>query len=400
MQLTIYFITLFLVSLCATWWIFKKVLKIAKLKNIVDNPDGRKIQSVPVPILGGVAVFFGIIVAFATAGLLFDISDMFEMICVMSIMLYLGMMDDILGLSPRLRFFVEILVVLLLIFCNDYSINNFHGLWGVESLSPWVAVPLTVFACVGIINAINLIDGVNGLSSGYCIVTCAIFGTAFMLTGDYDRASLAVLSIGALIPFFCHNVFGTKSKMFIGDSGTLVMGIIMSSFVINALKADSAIAAAVSSNFGVVPFTLAVLAIPVFDTLRVMMSRLFRGVSPFTPDRNHLHHMLYDLHFSHIGITMVEILANLFVVGCWYLSYRLGASIDVQLYVVIFLGFMITFVFNTFARAHEKKQSAIYHKMVRVGEFTHVSHTQWFLRLRAFLDRNSDVEREDVPSKN
>lgn len=400
MQLTIYFVTLFLVSLCATWWIFKKVLKIAKLKNIVDNPDGRKIQSVPVPILGGVAVFFGMVVAFATAGLLFDISNMFAMLCVMSIMLYLGMMDDILGLSPRLRFFVEILVVLLLIYCNDYSINSLHGLWGVYEMSPWVAVPLTVFACVGIINAINLIDGVNGLCSAYCIVTCAIFGAIFIVTGDYDRASLAILCIGALIPFFCHNVFGTKSKMFIGDSGTLVMGIIMSSFVINALKVDSAIASAMPKNFGVVPFTLAVLAIPVFDTLRVMILRLLRGVSPFTPDRNHLHHMLYDLHFSHIGITSTEILANLFIVGCWYLSYRLGASIDMQLYVVIFFGVMTTFAFNKFARTQEKKQSAIYHKMVKAGEFTHVGHTKWFLNLRAFLDRNSDVESEDVPGKN
>ena len=296
MERILYFITLFLASLCATWWVFKKVLKIAKLKNIVDNPDGRKIQRVPVPLLGGVAVFFGMVVAFAAAGLFFDISNMFAMLCVMSIMLYLGMMDDILGLSPRLRFFVEILVVLLLVFCNDYSINNLHGLWGVYEMSPWIAVPLTVFACVGIINAINLIDGVNGLSSGYCIVTCCIFGTVFIATGDSDRASLAVLSIGALIPFFCHNVFGFKSKMYIGDSGTLLMGIIMSSFVINALKTDSAIVATMPSNFGVVPFTLAVLAIPVFDTLRVMTSRLMKGVSPFTPDRNHLHHQIGRAH--------------------------------------------------------------------------------------------------------
>lgn len=395
MERVLYFIILFVASLSATWWVFKKVLKIAKLKNIVDNPDGRKIQRVPVPLLGGVAVFFGMVVAFAVAGLFFDISNMFAMLCVMSIMLYLGMMDDILGLSPRLRFFVEILVVLLLIFCNDYSINNLHGLWGVYEMSPWIAVPLTVFACVGIINAINLIDGVNGLSSGYCIVTCAIFGAAFIATGDADRASLAILSIGSLIPFFCHNVFGQKSKMFIGDSGTLLMGIIMSSFVINALKTGSSIVECMPANFGVVPFTLAVLAIPVFDTLRVMTARLLNGVSPFTPDRNHLHHLLYDLHFSHIGITSIEIFANLFIVACWYLSYRLGASIDLQLYVVIALGVLITFAFNKFARIHERKQTATYHKLTKVGDWTHVGHTQWFLNLRSFLDRNCDVQKEE-----
>ena len=110
MKLHLYYLTLFVVSLCATWWIFKKVLKIAKLKNIVDNPDARKLQRVPVPVLGGIAVFFGIVFAFAVAGVTFNISNMFAMICVMTIMLYVGTMDDIIGLSPSLRFLIEIIV--------------------------------------------------------------------------------------------------------------------------------------------------------------------------------------------------------------------------------------------------------------------------------------------------
>lgn len=386
MELTQYYIILFVVSLCATWWIFKKVLKIAKLKNIVDNPDARKLQRVPVPVMGGVAVFFGMVTAFATAGLLLDISNMFAMLCVMTIMLYVGTMDDILGLSPKVRFLAEIFVILLLMYCNKYSINNFHGLWGIYEISEWIAVPLTVFACVGIINAINMIDGVNGLSSGYCIVTSIIFGSAFIFAGDFNRASLAILSVGALLPFFFHNVFGKKSKMFIGDGGTMLMGSIMSVFVINALKTDSALATATPDNFGLIPFTLAVLVIPVFDTLRVMTARIIRGKSPFNPDKTHLHHLLIDLHFSHIGTTMVEIFASLFVVAAWYLSYWLGASIDVQLYIVIFIGVLITFVFYKFARIQETKQSKIYHLLTKIGDKTHVGHTRWFEGLKHILD--------------
>ena len=388
MKLHLYYLTLFVVSLCATWWIFKKVLKIAKLKNIVDNPDARKLQRVPVPVLGGIAVFFGIVFAFAVAGVTFNISNMFAMICVMTIMLYVGTMDDIIGLTPSLRFLIEIIVVLLLIYCNDYSINNFHGLWGIYEIPQWIAVPLTVFACVGIINAINLIDGVNGLSSGYCIVTCLIFGFTFLLTGDIERASLAILSVGALIPVFCHNVFGKKSKMFIGDGGTLLMGTIMSSFVINALKTSSTISAVAPENFGVIPFTLAVLAIPVFDTLRVMTARIVRGTSPFNPDKTHLHHLLFDLHFSHVGTTLTEILANLFVIASWYLSFRLGASIDVQLYLVILLGMGITFGFYRFARLQERKKTRIYYWLTKVGDMTHVGHTKWFEWLTKVLDCN------------
>lgn len=395
MELYLYYSVLFIVSLCATWWIFKKVLNIAKLKNIVDNPDARKLQKVPVPVLGGIAVFFGMVVAFATAGIIHDISNMLAMVCVMTIMLYVGTMDDIIGLTPKMRFLVEILVVLLLIYCNDYSINNFHGLWGIYQIPQWIAVPLTVFACVGIINAINLIDGVNGLSSGYCIVTCLIFGSAFLISGDVERASLAILSVGALIPFFCHNVFGKESKMFIGDGGTLLMGTIMSSFVINALKTDSLIVSETPANFGVIPFTLAVLAIPVFDTLRVMSARIIRGTSPFNPDKTHLHHLLFDLHFSHVGTTGTEILANLLVVGSWYLSYRLGASIELQLYIVIALGLLITFGLYRFARVQERKQSKLYHWLTKVGDWTHVGHTPWFERFRDFLDGKKETYTEN-----
>lgn len=388
MELTLYYITLFVASLCATWWIFKKVLNIATIKNIVDNPDARKLQRVPVPVLGGVAVFFGMIVAFAFAGIIYDVSSMFALVCVMTIMLYVGTMDDIIGLTPKARFIIEIIVVLLLIYYNNNSIDNFHGLWGIYAIPRWIAIPLTVFACVGIINAINLIDGVNGLSSGYCIVTCLIFGVTFIVTGDVSSASLAILAIGALIPFFVHNVFGKKSKMFIGDGGTLLMGTIMSAFVINAIKTDSTITMFTPANFGVIPFSLALLAIPVFDTLRVMTARIVRGTSPFNPDKTHLHHLLLDLHFSHVGTTATEILFNLFVVGSWYLSYKLGASIDVQLYIVIILGTAITFGFYRFARVQERKQSRIYHWLTKIGDWTHVGHTKWFERITRGLDRN------------
>ena len=390
MELVLYYTTLFVVSLCATWWIFKRVLKIAILKNVVDNPGERKIQRVPVPVLGGAAVFFGMLVAFAVAGTIYDISTLFAMVCVMMIMLYIGTIDDIIDLSPGLRFISEILVVLMLIYCDGSSIDNFHRLWGVSILPNYVAVPLTVFACVGIVNAINLIDGVNGLSSGYCIVACSIFGAAFLLTGDIGRASLAILSIGALIPFIIHNVFGSKSKMFIGDGGTMMMGIIMSSFVINALKTNSTIALAVPDNFGLVAFVLAVLAIPVFDTLRVMSARIVRGGSPFSPDKTHLHHLLLDYHFSHIGTTTVEIIANLLVVALWFLTYRLGASVNVQLYVVIFMGMLITFGFYKFARVHQRQETRFYSWLTKVGDWTHVGHTSWFGRFRTFLDKGCE----------
>ena len=385
-----YYVTLFLVAMVATWWIFKKVLKIAMMKNIVDNPDARKLQRTPVPVLGGVAVFFGMIVALVVTRLLFDTYTLFAIMGVMTIMLYLGTMDDILSLSPKLRFVVEIGVVCLLIYCNDYSINDFHGLWGIYQISEWIAVPLTIFACVGIINSINMIDGVNGLSSGYCITTCAIFGSAFILTEDKDAASLAMLSVGALIPFFIHNVFGKKSKMFIGDGGTLLMGTIISTFVIGALNVNSPLAEKVSPNFSVIAFALSLLVMPVFDCLRVMVSRVLRRTSPFYPDRTHFHHLLFDMGFSHVGTTCIEISLNILIVLSWWISYKLGASVDVQLYIVVLLGLLCTVGIYTFLRNQEKNNTKLFQSIQNFSKKTHFGHTNWWQSYSKFLDRDID----------
>ena len=394
--MTLYYFLLFAIALCSTWWIFKKVLRIALLKGIVDNPDARKLQKVPVPVLGGIAVFFGIVVSMTATGLFYETGSLFAILGVMAIMLYVGVMDDILSLSPSLRFVIEILVVLLLIFCNKYSLDNFHGLWGVYDIPTWLSIPLTVIAGVGILNAINLMDGVNGLSSGYCISACAIFAYAFIWADDKEAASIAVLSIGALIPFFCHNVFGKKSKMFIGDGGTLLMGTIMSTFVIGALNSNSPLASKVDPNFGMIPFALSVLVIPVFDTLRVMMRRIMRRRSPFSPDKTHLHHLLFDIGFSHIGTTVFEVLSNLLVVFIWWVSYKAGASVDMQLYIVVALGFLVTFVFYGFVRIIQKKGTPLFRFLQKVGKWTYVGHTKGFVRFRNFLDQGCDNFESEI----
>jgi UDP-N-acetylmuramyl pentapeptide phosphotransferase/UDP-N-acetylglucosamine-1-phosphate transferase len=239
------------------------------------------------------------------------------------------------SLSPRVRFVVEILLVLYLIYTTGFQLNNFHGLWGLGIIPGYISVPLTIFACVGIINAINLIDGVDGYSSGYSVISCLLFGLMFHALGNVQMVVLAAVVAASLLPFFLHNVFGKHSKMFIGDAGTLSLGIIFSVFVTTLLSTPSGDVIAHESTLGLVPFTLAVLCVPIFDTLRVMSSRMIRGKSPFNPDKTHLHHLFIGLGVSHIGTAVLITLLNLAVVGLWYLSAQLGASADVQLYVVI-----------------------------------------------------------------
>ncbi len=377
-----FFIALFLVG-----WIHPRLVKIALLKNIVDNPDARKLQRTPVPVLGGVAVFFGIVIAIGCMSAVVDCSSLPVVIMAMMAMLYTGTMDDILNLSPSLRLLIEIIVVLLLIFVGGYCINDFHGLWGVGSLSVWYAVPLTVFAAVGIINAINLMDGVNGLSSGYCIMACIMFGALFHLAGDGAMTILAVVSVGALIPFFLHNVFGKTSKMFIGDGGTLVMGTVMSVFVIAMLQTGSPVTAYVGPNVGMVPFVLAVLSVPVFDTLRVMSTRMLKGASPFRPDKTHLHHMFIDLGCSHVATTLAILTLNISVVLCWWGLEVAGFSTDVQLYAVVAMGLLVTSGLYHFMQWHIRRNTRFMGIIRRLGYKTHISRTGVFFWLQQAIDK-------------
>ena len=377
----------FFTALLLVGWIHPRLVKIALLKNIVDNPDARKLQRTPVPVLGGVAVFFGVVIAIGCMSSVVDCSGLPVVIMAMMAMLYTGTMDDILSLSPGLRFVIEIVVVLLLIFVGGYCIDDFHGLWNIGRFSYWCAVPLTVVAAVGIINAINLVDGVNGLSSGYCIMACLIFGTLFFLAGEAPMTILAAVSVGALIPFFLHNVFGKTSKMFIGDGGTLVMGVVMSVFVIAILQNGSRVAAYVNPNVGVVPFTLAVLSVPVFDTLRVMSTRILKGTSPFRPDKTHLHHMFIDLGCSHVATTLAILGVNMFVVLCWWALEASGFSIAVQLYAVIAVSLLVTSGLYHFMQWHICRDTRFMRAMRRLGYKTHISRTGIFFWLQQVMDR-------------
>lgn len=382
-----YLLIPFFTSLLLVGWIHPKLVKIALMKGIVDNPDARKLQKRPVPVMGGIAVFFGIVSGLGVLSLLVDNSGLLSVTVAMMVMLYTGAMDDVLDLSPRLRLVIEILVVLLLIFVGRYCIDNFDRLWGIESLSPWISVPLTLFACVGIINAINLIDGVNGLSSGYGILSSLFFGLIFYAAGDIKMALLATATCGSLIPFFLHNVFGKKSRMFIGDSGTLVLGVILSVFVTAVLRHESLCMQHIPPRIGLIPFSLAVLCIPVFDTLRVMSSRMMRGRSPFSPDKTHLHHIFIALGCSHAMTTLAILTLNAGVVLCWYLSVLAGAPIDVQLYIVILLGILCTFGLYGFLKWHLLHRSRFLKWLHRIGYHLHISRTGFFLRLQHFIDR-------------
>jgi len=389
-------ILLFLVAMSISALVYPLVLSYAKRHNIVDNPNARKLQRVPVPVLGGVVVYAGILAGCLVLFLFMKETFLLWGLAGMSIMLIVGIIDDIKNLSAMLRFVLEILMVSVFIAMTGVYWDDFHGMWGIYELSPWLAIPLSVITGVGVINSVNLIDGVDGYSSGYSMLACGCFALIFQSVWSPTMVCMAVIVVGALLPFFMHNVFGVRSKMFIGDGGALMLGMLMVMFLFFAISSKTNCSQLEERNMSLVGLCFAVISIPVFDTLRVMLMRMLRGKSPFRPDKTHLHHLYIDMGFSHLGAAFAILMMNMMIVVLWLLSWLLGASIDVQSYVSIGLSVLATFVFYSFMKKQQNsgpldedgypQGTALWHWCCHLGELSHFEKGRAWRSLRCLMD--------------
>ena len=329
MSMKLKLIIMAVLSLVVTTVVFPIVLRYARLHHVVDNPDARKLHRMPVPVMGGVAVYAGILAGCLAMFFLVPNSSMNWSLMALTTMLVLGVWDDTKNLSAVFRLVVQFGVVGAYMWFTGYHIGSFFGAFGIHEISPWIGIPLSLIMGVGTINAINMADGVDGYSSGFGIMACASFAVVFIAVRQPVWSCLAVITASALVPFFMHNVFGKKTKMFIGDGGTMMLGFLMTIFELGALSPIRG-SQLESHGIGVAAMTLAILCIPIFDTLRVMTARMVRGHSPFRPDKSHLHHLFIDMGFSHLGTAIAILLMNLIVILAWLLTWLCGGSINTQ----------------------------------------------------------------------
>ena len=317
------FVLMFL-SFTVSLFVYPLVLNFAIRNKIVDNPNARKLQRIPVPVMGGTAVFFGMMVSMVVGYFCLRDTRLIWSLLLMFIMYFIGVWDDVKDVSAYVRFFVETLVVWAAIAILHVEINDFHGLWGIHDLPDSISIPLSFIAGVGIMNAINLIDGVDGYCSYYGIWASLAFAIIFYYAGDMAMFTLALITLGALVPFFFHNVFGKTSKMFLGDGGSLMLGMTLTLFTFYTLSANSPCANFADDGLSLVALTLAILAIPVFDTLKVMVYRVLRGHSPFRADKTHLHHIFIDMDFIIFFIKIIFIENN-----------RIFIKINIEKFIII-----------------------------------------------------------------
>lgn len=333
--LILVFITAFVVVLYTT----PALIKVAILKNLIDLPsEDRKIHKRAVPTIGGIIIYAATLFSFS---LWFNIDDLhdysqiyesvkeFKIIIATSLVLFfVGVKDDIIGTAPVKKLFAHVVVGLILILMGDIRITGLHGVFFVERIPEWGSIFLSLFTYIVVVNAMNLIDGVDGLAAGVGFLATTFFGTWFVFANEYTLASLSFALSGALLGFLVFNF--SPAKIFMGDSGSLIIGMFI--YVLSTKLIEYPVNRL--DNFWVhisnSVFAIAALVYPLTDTLRVFVIRTVKGQSPFEADRNHIHHRLIDCGYSHAKTVIVIYIFSILTVGVSLLSYYLNPSLSLM----------------------------------------------------------------------
>lgn len=338
--------------------IIPNILIISLRKRLFDVPDERKVHKRPVPRLGGVSFFPVILFAlcmFSALRLLMghgpDESKTDQLVCELlflvsglTLLYIIGIADDLVGVRYRRKFLVQVVSAAMFPLSGIY-INNFYGLFGVFMVPAEVGIPLTMLLVVFITNAINLIDGIDGLASGLSMVALVVFGVMFVHYQMWSYGMLAFVTVGVIIPFFSYNVFGSASmgrKVFMGDTGSLTLGFILSFCVIRYCMYEPGMLLTVKSSPVLVSFS--VLMVPCLDVIRVVLRRARNRKPLFMPDRSHIHHKFLAMGFSPrkalVTILLMSACFGVFtLVGIRYLNNTFVFVVDVVVWTLLNLWF-------------------------------------------------------------
>ncbi len=284
------------------------IIRVSYLKHLYDVPDDRKAHSRAIPTLGGLAIFagFGISLGiFAPENVPFITYQ--YLYAALLIIFFIGLQDDILIISPLKKLLGQIVAASLVVLLGGVKLTSMYGLFGMGELNESTSILLTIFTLLVVMNGFNLIDGINWLSAGVGIVVSAAFGLYFLINGHLEFAVISSSLIGGLLGFMWFNK--TPAKIFMGDTGSLILGLLNGVLCIHFIEINPT---AIALKFDSVPIVaFGIMIVPLFDTLRVFFWRMMRGKSPLSPDRNHIHHRLLELGFSHMKSSAIIIVTNI-----------------------------------------------------------------------------------------
>jgi UDP-GlcNAc:undecaprenyl-phosphate/decaprenyl-phosphate GlcNAc-1-phosphate transferase len=299
----------FAMAFLITYYSVPSIIRLAKLKHLYDEPNHRKEHITRIPTLGGLALFVGFFFSFVfwSAGL--RITGFNSIMAALLILFVVGIKDDLYPMPAWKKLAAQVLATLIVVIRGDIRITNLYGLLEIHDLPYWVTVVISTIAILAIMNGFNLIDGINGLAAGIGVIVLGTYAYWFYQMNDVVFVFLCLTLIGSLLAFLRYN-FSTAS-IFMGDSGSLVLGYMISIITIRFIQESRTHEPNIFFSIAAAVYAFNLLIIPLFDTLRVFTVRILKCRSPFTADRNHIHHTLIDIGLSHKQAALVLYTTNL-----------------------------------------------------------------------------------------
>lgn len=355
--------------------VLPRIIYIAKKKRLFDLPDKRKKHSEPIPRLGGISftpvillvslfcLFIRFIFQFWDEELFFyRIPETILLVCGLLVIYLLGAKDDLVGVSFKKKFVIQFIASLCIVGSGVY-INNLYGLLGFHEIPGFIGVVLSIGLIMFTTNAINLIDGADGLASGISAVALLIYGIMFSIYGMWTYAGIAFITLGLLAPFFYYNFAHPTRKIFMGDTGSLTLGFLLAFMILRISKYPPAVEIVPG---GLILLVLSALFIPLFDAFKVMVVRIAKGKGPFSPDRNHIHHKLIDLGFSKKkAVCLIVLTGTLLVVANWILLWYLDCN--VLLILDLSFGVLVNlFIYRRIKRKEYRKQRQVEEELLEL----------------------------------
>jgi UDP-GlcNAc:undecaprenyl-phosphate GlcNAc-1-phosphate transferase len=353
----VYYVVIVISSVLITLLAIPSILHVARARHLYDDLGHfRKQHDHGIPRLGGVAIF----VSFTITSLLFSMTDkslpINYLLTACIILFAMGLKDDLSGVNSRTKFFIQFIVASILVLFGNIRLTSMYGVFAIHDLPYWPSVALSVLTILLIVNAFNLIDGIDGLAATTGIVVNGCFAAMFIYMRQYELAAVSLAMVGAIFGFLKYNI--TPARIFMGDTGSLLIGLISVVMAIKFIELNKFTSVVKSPEvFSAPALAVAILIGPIFDTLRVFVLRVSTGVSPFTADRNHIHHRMLKLGFTHIQTTLILAGLNVVCVGMvlWLRGYGNSILLGVILLVCLLFNWTITF----FLRSKERESLAL-----------------------------------------
>lgn len=334
-----FFAIAILSAFLVTFVLLPVVIKVTRSISLLDLPDRRKVHLEGTPSMGGIAIFVGFMMAVLITLPTSDLVSNKYLFSAISLIFFLGIRDDISSLIAHQKLITQVFAATLIVFLADIRLTGLYDIAGIGALPFGLEYLLSVCVIVTMTNSFNLIDGIDGLAASLGIIILLFFSWIFVSVGAMDLALISFAVSGSLLAFLIYNWH--PSRIFMGDTGSMILGFLISSLAIKVINVSDGLA--INSLINIqssVALVISCLIVPFYDTLRVFTIRFIQGRSPFSPDRNHIHHSFLKLGLNHAQATQILASYNVLMIA---LALLLNSTFSNSILLSILFGTTVVF---------------------------------------------------------